>query len=127
MKTFLNEKLEKDGHKIINCGVDSCDSVDYPDYAKKVADTVLSGTAECGILICGTGIGISIAANKINGIRSALCHTEFSARMAKLHNNANVLALAGRVIGLDLSLAITRAYLAEDFSREPDHSTERTP
>ncbi len=121
MKKYLVERLEKSIHEIMDCGVHSLDSADYPDYAKIVCDHVISRKADCGILVCGTGIGISIAANKIKGIRAALCHTEFSARMARMHNNANVLALGGRVIGMDLAIAVTNAFLAEKFTKEGRH------
>lgn len=121
MKKYLVECLKKSSNEIIDCGVYSSDSADYPDYAKIVCDHVVSREADYGILVCGTGIGISIAANKIKGIRAALCHTEFSARMARMHNNANVLALGGRVIGLDLAVAVADAFLAEKFTQEGRH------
>jgi ribose 5-phosphate isomerase B len=120
LKQFLMKELADRGYDMIDCGTDSEDSVDYPDFARAVCDSVLAD-ADLGIAICGTGIGISIAANKIHGIRAALCHTEFSARMARLHNNANVLAIGARVIGRDLALEIAVAYLAETFSDGERH------
>ncbi|MBA7482660.1 putative sugar phosphate isomerase YwlF [subsurface metagenome] len=116
LKEYIFEELQKCGFEMIDCGTKTTDSVDYPDLARKVCDLVLSGEVKFGIAICGTGIGISMAANKIHGIRAALCHTEFSARMARQHNNANVLALGGRIFGKDLALDIVKTFLAEDFS-----------
>ena len=89
---------------------------DYPVYAKKVAHAVADGECEKGILICGTGIGISIAANKVKGIRAALCHDVFSAEATRLHNNANILAMGARVIGPGHALKITEAFLNTEFS-----------
>ena len=121
LKEFLLKGLTNCGFEIIDCGAENLTSVDYPDYARKVCGLILNGDAELGILICGTGIGISIAANKIKGIRAALCHTEFSARMSRLHNNANVLVLGGRIVGTDLALEIAKTFLTSDFSNESRH------
>ncbi len=108
---FLQEK----GHEVRDYGVYSTESVDYPDQAYLVAEAVTKGEVQQGILICGTGIGISIAANKVKGIRAALCHDVFSARMARQHNDSNSLALGARVIGVGHALAIVEAYLEESF------------
>lgn len=97
-------------------GTYSLDSVDYPDFARIVADAVVSGDCDRGILCCGTGIGVSIAANKVAGIRAALCHDTFSARMASEHNNANIITLGERVIGPGLARDIVGAWLASDFA-----------
>ena len=96
-------------------------SCDYPEYCKKVAHAVVSGEAEKGILICGTGIGISITANKIKGIRCALCADTFSAEATRLHNDANVLAMGGRTIGPGLALKIVDTFLDTEFSGEERH------
>lgn len=96
-------------------------SVDYPVYAKAVAKDVANKTLEKGILICGTGIGISIAANKIKGIRCALCHDVFSAKATREHNNSNILAMGERVIGAGLAIEIVKAFLATDFSNDERH------
>ena len=96
-------------------------SCDYPEYGKKVAHAVVSGEAEKGILICGTGIGISITANKIKGIRCALCADTFSAEATRLHNDANVLAMGGRTIGPGLALKIVDTFLDTEFSGEERH------
>ena len=96
-------------------------SVDYPVYAKAVAKDVANKTLEKGILICGTGIGISIAANKIKGIRCALCHDVFSAKATREHNNSNILAMGERVIGVGLAIEIVKAFLATDFPNDERH------
>jgi ribose 5-phosphate isomerase B len=95
--------------------------VHYPDYAFQVGKAVVTNEYQCGILICGTGIGMSIAANKIKGVRAALCHDTFSARMAKEHNNANILTMGGRVIGADLAKEIVKVWLTSKFSQESRH------
>jgi ribose 5-phosphate isomerase B len=99
----------------IDVGTNSTDSCDYPDYILKVASTVKKGEADLGIAICGTGIGASIVANKVKGIRAALCFNEFMAEMSKRHNNANVLVLGARVIGVDLALRIVERWLKSEF------------
>ncbi len=96
-------------------------SVDYPDYAQKVSKAIISNDYQSGILVCGTGIGMSIAANKIKGIRAALCHDTFSARMAKEHNKSNILTLGERVIGKGLAIEIVKIWLMAEFSQESRH------
>ena len=108
--------LDKRGLEYKDFGTYSTDSVDYPDYASKVARAVQSGECECGIIICGTGIGVSITANRHPGIRAALCATELQARLAREHNNANVLCLGARIIGDELARAITDAFLDGHFA-----------
>ena len=103
------------GLEVEDLGPFSADSVDYPDYAKAVAEAVAAGKARLGILVCGTGIGMSIAANKVRGVRAAHCTTEFEARMARAHNDANVLCLGERVVGLGLGGAIVKAFLDGAF------------
>jgi ribose 5-phosphate isomerase B len=102
-------------------GTYSADSVDYPDIAEKVCGRITSGEADRGILMCGTGIGISMAANKIKGIRAALCGDVFSARMSREHNDANVLAMGGRVTGFGPAGEIVRAWVTTEFSQEERH------
>jgi len=122
LKTAVLEHLKKQGYDTKDFGVyDTC-SADYPDYAVPVCDAVLAGEADLGVLICGTGIGISIAANKVNGIRCALCGDVFSAKMARLHNNAQIVALGGRVLGVGLALEIVDAFLSTPFSGEERHA-----
>jgi ribose 5-phosphate isomerase B len=103
------------GFEVEDVGPFAGDSVDYPDYARQVADAVAAGSARFGILVCGTGIGMSIAANKVKGVRAAVCTTEFEARMARAHNDANVLCIGERVVGGGLGAAIVSAFLAEPF------------
>ena len=100
---------------MVDFGTCDAQSVDYPDYALSVAEAVTSGECERGILICGTGIGISISANKVPGIRAALCTNGFMARMSREHNNANVLALGERIVGLDLAIDIVDIWLKTEF------------
>ena len=106
-----NKHLQEKGIEVKDFGTYSEDSVDYPDCAKPVCEAVLNGECESGILICGTGIGISIAANKFDGIRAALCSDVFSATMAKEHNNANIICLGGRVTGRELAFMIVDAWM----------------
>ena len=113
--------LEEHGLEYKNYGTYSTDSCDYPDYAKKVAQAILAGECEKGILICGTGIGISITANKFKGIRAALCSDCFSAEATRLHNDANILAMGGRVVGPGLALKIVDTFLNTPFSEEERH------
>ena len=115
LKESVKKVLAELGMEIDDVGTYTEDSVDYPDIAEKVCGKVVSGEAERGVVLCGTGIGISIAANKIKGIRCALCSETYSARMARAHNDANVLALGGRVLGVGLAGEIVRAFFAQDF------------
>jgi ribose 5-phosphate isomerase B len=103
------------GFEVEDLGPVTNDSVDYPDYAKRVADAVAAGKARFGVLVCGTGIGMSIAANKVSGIRAAHCTNELEARMARAHNDANVLCIGERVVGIGLGAEIVRAFLAHAF------------
>ena len=115
LKESVKKVLAELDVEIDDVGTYTEDSVDYPDVAEKVCGKVVSGEAERGVVLCGTGIGISIAANKIKGIRCALCGDVFSARMARAHNNANVLALGGRVLGSGLAGEIVRAFFTQEF------------
>lgn len=112
IKTLLNE-LKIECHDV---GTHSGEAVDYPEIAQKVGQAVISGQCNRGILICGTGIGISIAANKMKGIRAALCHDVFSAQMSREHNNANILAMGERVIGPGLARMIVTTWLQTEFA-----------
>src|SRR5665647_290931 len=115
LKTALNSYLNRRGFQVSDAGTNGDVSVDYPDFGQKVAETVIAGEAELGILICGTGIGMSIAANKIPGIRAALVTDVFMARMAKEHNNANVLVLGGRVLDEQKACDLVGAWLDATF------------
>jgi ribose 5-phosphate isomerase B len=103
------------GLEVEDLGPFSGESVDYPDYARQVAEAVAAGRATAGILVCGTGIGMSIAANKVKGVRAAHCTSEYEARMARAHNDANVLCMGERVVGLGLGGAIVKAFLETPF------------
>lgn len=115
LKEYLVSFLSEQGIDYVDYGTNSRDSVDYPNFAKRVAMGIIEKEVDYGIVICGTGIGISIAANKIKGIRCALCGDVYSARMSKEHNNANMLALGARVIGPDLAVEILSAWLKAEF------------
>ena len=115
LKTALHSYLQRRAFQIIDAGTDNDASVDYPDFGQKVAEAVVSGAVELGILICGTGIGMSISANKIPGIRAALVTDVFMARMAKEHNNANILVLGGRVLDEQKACDLVGAWLDATF------------
>lgn len=117
----VKKHLEKKGIEYKDFGCYSEESVDYPIYAKKAANAVAAGECELGILICGTGIGISIVANKVKGIRAALCHDCFSAAATREHNDANMLAMGARVIGPGLALKIVDTFLDTPFSNDDRH------
>lgn len=121
LKNEIIKYLKDNSIDYIDYGTNSIESVDYPVYAKKVANAIINRECDKGILICGTGIGISITANKIKGIRAALCHDVFSAKMTRLHNNANILAMGARVIGQGLAVEIVKAFLETEFSNEERH------
>lgn len=121
LKDAVKKVLAEFDVEVNDVGTFGSDSVDYPDIAEKVCAEVVSGESERGIVLCGTGIGISIAANKIRGIRCALCNDVFSAKMSREHNNANVLALGGRVLGVGTAGEIVRAWLTTDFSNGERH------
>ena len=115
LKSSIVSLLQELGHDVEDLGTDSADSVDYPDYAKAVCGKVRDGVCDRGILICGTGIGMSMVANKQKGIRAALCHEIFTARMSREHNDANVLCLGERVIGPGLALEVVRTWVNTEF------------
>ena len=115
LKEAIKKHLIKKGYDINDIGVNDTKSVDYPDYGKKAALMVAGKEADRGIIICGTGIGISIAANKVKGIRCALCTNEYMARMSRMHNNANMLAIGGRVTGVGLAEDMVDVWLSTEF------------
>lgn len=121
LKNTVIKYLEDNKIEYKDFGTYTPDSVDYPVYGKLVANAVASGECEKGILICGTGIGISITANKVKGIRAALCHDVFSAKATREHNDANILAMGGRVVGPGLALEIVKAFLETPFSNDERH------
>lgn len=121
LKQEVIKHLEERGIEYKDYGCYNEESCDYPIYGKKVAEAVAGGECEFGIIICGTGIGISISANKVPGIRAALCHDCFSAQATREHNNANILAMGARVIGPGLALKIVDTFLDTPFSNEERH------
>lgn len=121
LKQEIIKHLQERGLEFKDFGSYDTKSVDYPEYAKKVCKAINAGECEKGILVCGTGIGISITANKIKGIRAALCTDCFMAEATRLHNDANVLALGGRVVGAGLALKIVDTFLDTPFSNEERH------
>lgn len=118
LKQEIMEYVKSIGHEVINFGTNSTESTNYPDIGAKVGRAVAAGEYDCGILICGTGVGISIAANKIRGIRAAVCSEPTTARLVKQHNNANILAFGARIVGIETAKNIVKAYLDSEFEGE---------
>jgi ribose 5-phosphate isomerase B len=121
LKTRVVEELRKAGHEVVDLGTHSSEPADYPDYAKAAADAVRNGRAERAILICGSGAGACVAANKFKGIRAATCHDSFSARQCVEDDDVNILCLGSRVIGPELAILLVRDYLAARFSGADRH------
>jgi ribose 5-phosphate isomerase B len=115
MKKHIKKYLEDKGYEIVNFGTDSNERCDYPIFGKKVAKAVASGECELGILICGTGVGISLAANKVKGIRAAVCSEAYSARLTRQHNNANIIAFGARVVGEATAEMIVDEFLSAEY------------
>jgi len=109
------------GHEAVDLGADGSRSVDYPEFAQQAAKAVAAGEADRAILVCGTGLGMSMVANKVRGIRAALCHECYSARMSREHNDANVLCLGQRVVGVGLARDVVGVFLEAEFSHGPNH------
>lgn len=118
LKAVIIKHLEENGHEVIDKGTYTKDSCDYPIYGEKVALAIKNKEGDLGILICGTGIGISLAANKVPGIRAAVCSEPYSAKMTRAHNNANILAFGARVVGEDLAKMIVDAFINTEFLGE---------
>jgi RpiB/LacA/LacB family sugar-phosphate isomerase len=121
LKQIIAEDLRRWGHEVIDKGTDSDDPVDYPDYAEAVALAIVDGEAERGVLICGSGVGTSVAANKIPGIRAGLCHNTYAARQGVEHDDMNVLVLGARVIGIELARELVDNFLRAKFNGEERH------
>ncbi|MEK7248893.1 MAG: ribose 5-phosphate isomerase B [Bacteroidota bacterium] len=121
LKQFLSSELKKDGHQIVDLGAFDETPSDYPDFARKIGKAVSSKDVERGILVCGSGIGACVAANKIKGIRAGLAHDTYSGRQGVEHDDMNVLCLGARVIGVAPALEIARAFLAARFTNEERH------
>jgi RpiB/LacA/LacB family sugar-phosphate isomerase len=121
LKEQVREFLKALGHQVRDLGTHDTTPVDYPDYAEAVADAILAGQAERGILICGSGVGACVAANKVPGIRAGLCHDTYSAHQGVEHDNMNILVLGGRVIGEEMARELVRAYVSARFTPEERH------
>ena len=122
MKNQLTELIRSLGHELVDVGACSYDaSDDYPDYSEKLGIVIQNKQADRGVLICGSGVGASIAANKVKGVRAALCHDTYSAHQGVEHDDMNVLVLGARVIGIEMARELVRTYLAAQFSGEPRH------
>jgi ribose 5-phosphate isomerase B len=115
LKEILKEDLQAMGQNVLDLGTNSLDSVDYPDFGRALAEAIADGRAQLGIAVCGSGIGISIAANRNPAVRAALCHDALTARLSRQHNDANVLALGSRVIGVDTAKDCLRVFLETEF------------
>ncbi|MCD6451874.1 MAG: ribose 5-phosphate isomerase B [Acidobacteria bacterium] len=116
LKEYIKSFLLELGNEVIDMGTNSEERVDYPVFGERVARAVAEGKADLGILICGSGIGMSMVANKVPGVRAALCHEPFSARLSREHNNANILCMGGRIIGREMAEEIVRVFLATEFA-----------
>jgi ribose 5-phosphate isomerase B len=116
LKSTLIEELKAKGYEILDLGTNGPESVDYPDFGKALAEALGAGKANRGVAVCGTGIGISIAANRYPGIRAAVCHDETSARLAREHNDANILALGARLLGSEVAKDCLKAFLTTKFA-----------
>lgn len=115
LKNHITEYLKNKGYEVLNIGTDSTQRTDYPIYGKKAAEKVASGECDFGVLICGTGIGISLAANKVKGIRAAVCSEPYSARLTRQHNNANIIAFGARVVGDAMAEMIVDEFLSTEY------------
>lgn len=118
MKLEIKEFLEGKGYEVLDLGTNSHESCDYPAYGEKVGRAVVSGEADLGIAICGTGLGISLAANKVKGVRACVCSEPYTARLSRMHNDANVLAFGARVIGIEVAKMIVEEWLNSSFEGE---------
>ena len=115
LKLAVKKHLEEKGYEVVDYGCHSTESVDYPVYGEKVGRAVAGGECELGVLICGTGIGISLAANRVKGVRAAVCSEPYSAEMTRRHNNANIIAFGARVVGEGTAMTIVDAFLGAQF------------
>ena len=115
LKNIIKEHLESNGYEVLNLGTDSTESCDYPVYGEKVGRAVADGEADLGIAICGTGVGISLAANKVKGIRACVCSEPYTAKLSRMHNNSNILAFGARVVGSELAKMIVDEWLGASF------------
>ena len=121
LKQDVAALLRKDGHDVVDVGTDSTEAVDYPDFAEAVGQAILDGRAERGVLVCGSGVGASVAANKVPGIRAAICHDIYSAHQGVEHDDMNVLVLGGRIVGPAVVPELVRAFVGAQFTGEERH------
>ena len=121
LKNRLMTVIRDQGHEIVDCGTDSNCAVDYPDFARKVGEAILKGQADRGILVCGSGVGISVAANKIPGIRAGVCHDTYSAHQGVEHDDMNVLCIGARIVGEEVAAELVRVYVNAAFTGEERH------
>lgn len=115
MKNDIVEYLKEKGYEVVNYGTDTSESCNYPEYGEKVGRAVVSGEVDLGILICGTGVGISLAANKVKGVRAVVCSEPYSAKLSRQHNNTNILAFGARVVGIEMAKMIVDEWLGAEF------------
>ena len=115
LKNIIKAFLEEKGHEVLDLGTNSTESCDYPVYGEKVGRAVASGEADLGIVICGTGVGISLAANKVKGVRACVCSEPYTAKLSRMHNNSNVLAFGARVVGSEMAKMITEERLNAEY------------
>ena len=115
LKNIIKAFLEEKGHEVLDLGTNSTESCDYPVYGEKVGRAVASGEADLGIVICGTGVGISLAANKVKGVRACVCSEPYTAKLSRMHNNSNALAFGARVVGSEMAKMITEEWLNAEY------------
>ncbi len=115
LKNIIKAFLEEKGHEVLDLGTNSTESCDYPVYGEKVGRAVASGEVDLGIVICGTGVGISLAANKVKGVRACVCSEPYTAKLSRMHNNSNVLAFGARVVGSEMAKMITEEWLNAEY------------
>ena len=121
LKAAIVDAIRAAGHEVLDCGTDSEQAVDYPDFAAAVAEAVAAGEVARGIVLCGSGVGACVAANKLRGVRAGICHDNYSAHQGVEHDDMNVLCLGARIVGAAVALELVRAFLAARFSDEPRH------
>jgi ribose 5-phosphate isomerase B len=121
LKNWLRDRLREEGHEVTDHGTNTPESTDYPDYAERVGKAVVARESELGVLVCGTGVGVSIAANKVHGVRAAATSEAVSAEFARSHNDANVVCIGGRIVGPEVAAAIVRTFLETPFSKGERH------
>ena len=122
LKQDVADQLRRDGHDVLDLGTDSAEPVDYPDFAEAVGAAVVAGRAERGVLICGSGVGACVAANKCPGVRAAICHDSYSAHQGVEHDDMNVLVLGGRIVGPALAHDLVRAFVGARYTAEERHA-----